>query len=87
MHRVCKLKHDQLRIIHNIFFTNRLHDSFRITVENNVFIRHQSTNINPNVITKKLRKKRMRSNKKYAELLVGKLSLVGDVVQTRINYF
>lgn len=74
MHRVLKLKNDQLRIIHNVLFANRI-DNLRLTAENNLLlknvIRHQSTNISPSIKTKKVRKKRSKTSKKYAELLVG----------------
>lgn len=75
MHRVFKLKSDQLRQIHNLISYNRLENNLRLVADNNVSsnnsVRYQSTNVNPSVKQKKVRKKRTRSTKKYAELLVG----------------
>lgn len=91
MHRVFKLNCDQLRIIHNVISSHRIDNNFRLTAQNNTFsnisIRNQSTSINPSLKSKKLKKKRIRALKKYAELLVGKLILVSNVLDNKIFFF
>lgn len=91
MHRVFKLKNDQLRIIHNLLSSNGIENNFRLTAANNPFsttsVRNQSTNISPSIKPKKLRKKRIRSTKKYAELLVGKLFTIQGVLVIKITFF